>query len=146
MITPRQSELVQKSWEKVRPIAAKAAELFYGRLFVLDPSLRQLFSGDMAEQGEKLMKTLQVAVNGLGNLDSLVPVLENLGHRHVAYGVEPEHYATVGEALIGTLEQGLGAAFTLPVRHAWVDVYAFIARTMMAAARAAGAEPARDAA
>ncbi len=131
MITPRQSKLVQESWEKVRPIAAKAAELFYGRLFVLDPSLRRLFSGDMAEQGDKLMKTLQVAVNGLGNLDSLVPILENLGHRHVAYGVEPEHYNTVGQALIWTLERGLGDDFTPEVKEAWVTVYGVVSDVML---------------
>ena len=67
---------VQNSFNKVAPIAATAAELFYGRLFELDPELRPLFKGDMAKQGDKLMTTLAIAVRGLTNLDSIVPVVK----------------------------------------------------------------------
>ena len=138
--------LVRRSFEQLAPVAPQAAALFYRNLFRLDPSLERMFRGDMVQQGERLMKMIGTAVGLLEDQARLTPALRALGARHVGYGVQEAHYATVGEALIGTLEQGLGAAFSPPVRHAWVEVYAFIARTMMAAARAAAAEPARDAA
>lgn len=141
MITPKQKQLVQTSFAKVVPISATAADLFYARLFVLDPTLKPLFKGDMKEQGRKLMRTLAVAVavNGLDNLEQTVLTVQNLGRKHVGYGVEPKHYDTVGAALLWTLEQGLGAAFTKETGEAWAAVYTLLATTMMEAAY--GAQP-----
>ncbi|MCK5873697.1 MAG: hemin receptor [Alcanivoracaceae bacterium] len=133
-MTPEQKMLVQQSFTKVVPIADQAAALFYQRLFSLDPTLQPLFRGNMEEQGRKLMKMIGTAVNGLDDLDALVPAVQDLGRRHVGYGVEDGHYDTVGAALIWTLEQGLGDAFTNPTREAWVTVYGILASTMKAAA------------
>jgi hemoglobin-like flavoprotein len=131
MLSPRQIDLVQRTFAQVRPIAATAADLFYNRLFSLDPSLRALFrSGDMAKQGQMLMSVLGTAVMGLSNLEKLAPVVRNLGARHVAYGVKTEHYATVGGALLWTLEQGLGEAFTPEVRDAWAAAYELLSEVM----------------
>lgn len=134
-----QITLVQSSFNKVRPIAAKAAELFYESLFLLDPSLRPMFKGDMAHQGRMLMSMLGSAVNGLTKLEALVPVVRQLGARHVQYGVRDEHYATVGTALLWTLEQGLGNDFTPDVRQAWIRAYAVLSSTMKAGATEAHA-------
>ncbi len=134
-LSARQKELVQKSFAKVEPIAEKAAELFYGKLFELDPSLHALFKGNMKEQGRKLMATLKVAVKGLNDLPKLVPVVQDLGRRHVKYGVKDKHYVTVGSALIWTLEQGLKDDFTDEVRSAWATVYGIVADTMIAASK-----------
>lgn len=133
-MTPEQKQLVQDSFAKVVPIADKAAELFYARLFELDPTLKSLFKGDMVAQGKKLMTTLGVAVGSLNNLDALIPVLQNLGSGHVAYGVEDRHYDTVGAALLWTLEQGLGEGFTPDVKAAWVEVYTIVSTVMKEAA------------
>ncbi|MES2948278.1 MAG: globin family protein [Pseudomonadota bacterium] len=122
--------LVQSSFAEVRPIAVVAAELFYQRLFTLDPSLRPMFKGDMAHQGRMLMSMLHASVNGLTNLDALVPVVRQLGARHVNYGVRAEHYATVGSALLWTLEQGLGDKFTPAVRQAWATAYELLSDVM----------------
>ena len=135
MLTVAQKTLVQDSFATIAPIADDAAVLFYGRLFELDPSLKRLFRGDMAEQRKKLMQMLTAAVKGLDRLDQLVPVVEDLGRRHVAYGVADSHYDTVGEALLWTLEAGLGRAFTPDVRDAWTTVYGLLATTMREAAR-----------
>ena len=129
-----QIQLVQTSFNQVRPIAATAAGLFYNRLFTLDPSLRPMFKGDLAHQGSMLMSMLGTTVNGLTNLAALVPVVRQLGTRHANYGVRDEHYATVGSALLWTLEQGLGDAFTLEVRKAWAAAYGVLASTMQAGA------------
>ena len=140
MITRQQIHLVQSTWSMVTPIADAAAKLFYSRLFMLDPSLEPMFTSDSAEQRRRLMTMIGVAVTGLTRIDTIAPVLRNLGARHVNYGVRDAHYATVGSALLWTLEQGLGAAFTVDVRDAWTAAYGLIASTMQegAAQRAAG--------
>lgn len=127
-------ELVQGTFAKVEPIADKAAEIFYGKLFEKDPSLKPMFKGDMKEQGKKLMSMIGTAVNGLNNLEALVPAVQNLGKGHAGYGVEDKHYDTVGAALIETLDAGLGEAFTPEVKDAWVEVYGVLATTMKDAA------------
>lgn len=134
MIHPRQTSLVQQTFAQVAPIADQAAAMFYRRLFELDPSLSLLFRGDMDQQGRKLMQMIGAAVNGLDNLDKLVPVVQKLGVRHAGYGVQDAHYDTVGAALLWTLEQGLGPAFTSEVRNAWTAVYGVLATTMKTAA------------
>jgi hemoglobin-like flavoprotein len=131
---PEQIVCIQSSFAQVLPITDVAAALFYQRLFELDSSLRPLFSGDMAEQGRKLMTMLQVVVNGLTRLDALIPAVQALGRRHAGYGVTDEHYETVGEALLWTLRQGLGEDFTPNVAAAWATAYALLADVMKQAA------------
>ncbi|WP_020649738.1 globin family protein [Solimonas variicoloris] len=133
-MTPTQITLVQTSWAQVVPIRTQAAALFYGRLFQLDPSLRALFRAPIAEQGERLMNMIDIAVRGLGRLDSLLPAVQALGARHLDYGVQTAHYDTVGEALLWTLEQGLGPAFDADTRAAWTAVYGALAAAMQAGA------------
>ncbi|MFZ5876185.1 MAG: globin family protein [Nitrospirota bacterium] len=136
-MTPEQIALVQSTFKQVIPIADDAAALFYRRLFELDPDLKALFKGDMVEQGKKLMQMIGVAVNGLTRLDEIVPAVQQLGKRHVGYGVTPAHYQTVGSALIWTLELGLGEAFTPPVKDAWVAAYGLLSGVMIEAAKTA---------
>jgi hemoglobin-like flavoprotein len=136
-MTPRQLELVQSSWASVEPIADAAAEMFYNKLFALDPSLRALFKGDMREQGRKLMSMIAFAVKGLSRLEALVPGVQALGRRHAGYGVRDRHYETVATALLWTLQQGLGKAFTPDVREAWATAYGLLATTMKDAAKLA---------
>jgi len=133
-MNPEKIALVRNSWQKVLPIKAAAAGLFYGRLFELDPSLRPMFKGDMAEQGAKLMTMLNMVVASLDNLGPLLGRVEELGRRHVDYGVTEAHYDTVGDALLWTLEKGLGEHFTPAVKSAWADAYGTLATVMKQAA------------
>lgn len=133
-MTPEQIQLVKDSWARLVPIADKAAELFYCKLFELDPEVKPLFKGNMQEQGQKLMATLNIAVNSIDKLDTLTPVLEQMGKRHVEYGVKNEHYDTVGSALIWTLAQNLQESFTDDVKAAWLETYSLVADTMKTAA------------
>lgn len=126
--------LVRDSFAKVEPIAPTAAELFYGRLFELDPTLKPLFKGDMKRQGQMLMQMIATAVKGLDRLDAIVPAVEALGRRHVGYGVTAAHYDTVGMALLWTLEKGLGDGFTPAVKAAWTETYGLLAGVMKKAA------------
>jgi hemoglobin-like flavoprotein len=132
-MTPHQIQLVRTSFAQVEPIAAQAATIFYNNLFAADPSLRTLFRGDLAAQGERLMTMIGAAVGLLERPQALLPVLRSLGSRHAGYGVKDEHNATVGGALLLTLEQGLGDAFTAEVREAWTVMYGIVSRTMMEA-------------
>lgn len=134
-MSPREISLVQESFRKVAPISDQAAALFYARLFELDPSLRTLFHGNMADQGRKLMQTLGFAVASLNRLDDLVPVVRQLGLRQAGYEVREAHYETVGEALLWTLARGLGAAFTAEHQAAWAKAYWLLAETLKTGAR-----------
>ncbi len=136
-MTPENQALVRESFAKVAPIAPQAAALFYGRLFELDPSLKPLFKGDMTEQGRKLMTMIGTAVANLNKLDAIVPAVQDLGRRHKTYGVLPAHYDTVAAALLWTLGQGLGDAFTPQVEAAWTEAYTILATVMQDAAAAA---------
>ena len=131
-MTPEQIALVQQSFAKVTPISEAAAVLFYDRLFEVAPSVRAMFPDDMTEQRKKLMATLAVVVNGLTNLESILPAASALAQRHVAYGAKPEHYPVVGEALLWSLARGLGPHWTDEVEQAWRKVYGVIAQRMIA--------------
>lgn len=133
-MTPEAIKLVKTTWAQVVPIKDKAAELFYGKLFELDPSLKPLFKGDLTEQGKKLMMTINTVVNSLEKIQTLVPVVQDLGRRHVKYGVKDQHYDTVAAALLWTLGAGLGDAFTPAVKAAWTEAYTLLATVMKAAA------------
>jgi hemoglobin-like flavoprotein len=135
-MTPEQKALVKTTWRQVVPIADTAAKLFYGKLFEVDLSTRQMFkSTDMPEQRKKLMQALATVIAGLDNLAPLIPVLETLGRKHVAYGVVDQHYDSVGAALLWTLEQGLQDAWTPPVKDAWIAAYTAVASVMRNAAK-----------
>lgn len=134
-MSPEDKALVKTTWAMVVPIADVAATLFYERLFALDPSLQPMFDGtDMKEQRRKLLAALGAVVSGLDNLEPLIPVLENLGRSHLRYGVTDAHYATVGAALLWTLEQGLGEAWTPAAQGAWTHAYGTVAGVMRRAA------------
>jgi hemoglobin-like flavoprotein len=133
-MTPDQVTLVQQSFSQVRPISEQAAALFYGRLFEIAPATQSLFRGDMQEQGRKLMMTLGVVVNGLSDLEKILPAASALAKRHVDYGVKPDDYTPVGQALLWTLERGLGEQWNGDVAAAWTLAYTTLADFMIAEA------------
>jgi hemoglobin-like flavoprotein len=134
-MTPEQKRLVENTWKQISISADAAAALFYCRLFEIDPSTRQLFRAtDMVAQRKKLVQTLSFAIGGLDDLDALASKVEDLGRRHAGYGVTDAHYDSVGAALLWTLEQGLGQAWTPAVASAWTEVYGFLSGIMRKAA------------
>jgi hemoglobin-like flavoprotein len=133
-MTSDQVTLVQQSFANVAPISETAAVLFYDRLFEIAPSVVPMFPTDMKEQRKKLMATLAVVVNGLGNLDSVLPAASALAKRHVGYGAKAEHYPIVGAALLWTLEKGLGDGWTPDVAAAWTEAYGTLSGYMISEA------------
>ncbi len=141
-MTPDQIKAIQDSFARVAPISEQAAALFYGRLFEIAPHVKPLFRGDMKEQGHKLMATLAIVVNGLRNLESVLPAASALAKRHVDYGVKAADYAPVGAALLWTLEKGLGAQWSPELAAAWGSAYTILSEYMIGEAygRSAAAE------
>lgn len=133
-MTPAQVSLVQESFKKVEPIASQAADLFYNRLFELAPDVRPMFPDDLSSQKEKLMGMIGTAVNNLHQVEAIIPAVQDLGRKHAGYGVTADHYKPVGEALIWTLEKGLGDEFTPEVKEAWVTTYSTLESVMTEAA------------
>jgi hemoglobin-like flavoprotein len=134
IMTNEQIKLVQDSFRQVAPIAETAAQLFYTRLFELDPDLELLFKGNLTEQGRKLMQMLALAVSSLDRMEQLLPIVRSLGTRHVSYGVRDKDYDTVGQALLWTLRKGLAETFTPDVELAWTNVYTTLASAMQSGA------------
>ena len=140
----KQIALVRSTWAKLIPMADAAAKIFYTRLFEIDPSLRSLFKGDMAPQGKLLMGMINTAVEGLDDLDSIVPAVQELGRNHAGYGVKSEDYKAVASALLWTLRQGLGSDFNADVKNAWVETYTLLATVMQEAAAEASQKSGED--
>jgi len=137
-MTPVQKSLIRTTWAQVLPIAESAAGLFYQRLFEIDPTTRALFRDtDMAQQRRKLLHVLGVAVSSLDNLGALMKTVEDLGRRHAGYGVKDAHYDSVGAALLWTLEEGLGSAWTPEAAAAWTEIYGLLSGIMRAAQKQA---------
>jgi hemoglobin-like flavoprotein len=136
-MTADQISMVQTSFKKVVPIADTAADLFYDRLFEIAPDVRSMFPDDIKDQKKKLIAMLATAVTNLHQVEAILPAVENLGKRHVAYGVTAKHYEPVGAALLWTLEQGLGPDFTPPVKAAWTEAYMTLSGAMQGAAASA---------
>ena len=141
---PKQKMLIQETWAQVVPIADRAAAIFYQRLFEVDPSTRALFNTtDMAQQRKKLIQVLSVAVSSLDNLGALGKTVEDLGRRHAGYGVKDAHYDSVGVALLWTLEQGLGKAWSPEAAAAWKEVYGVLSSIMRLAQQEASVKAGR---
>jgi len=129
-----QADIVQTTFERIARFGPHAAATFYAELFAIEPTLKDLFTGDMIAQGEKLMNMLAHAVAGLSTPETIVPVLRELAARHLDYNVEARHYQVVGTALMRTLRHELGADFTPEARAAWAAAYQFISDFMLEAA------------
>ena len=134
-MTPEQAQIIKLTFAQVMRDRDRVGRMFYDRLFSIAPEVKPLFRGDIAEQSRKLMDTLALAVGMLRDMPTLVMTLQGLAKRHVGYGVRDEHYDKVGEALLWTLEKGLGDAFTAQVRDAWAALYVAVAKIMRDAAK-----------
>jgi hemoglobin-like flavoprotein len=135
-LTPRQRALVRTSFQNVVPISDTFTRLFYGRLFELAPEVKPLFKNSVEKQGPKLVASLVVVLKGLDRIDALVPLLQDLAYRHIAYGVRREHYQILGETLLWTLDCVLGKALTPEAKEAWATAYQLLATACIDAAYA----------
>ncbi len=134
-MTTEQIKLIKKSWRIFKAISpGVVGDVFYTKLFTDTPSLRKLFTNDMEVQYKKLIEMLHVIVIRLDNLDEMTDAIKDMAIRHVGYGVRPAHYKLVGNALLWTLQEGLGDEWTPEVKNAWTECYSMLADTMIQAA------------
>jgi hemoglobin-like flavoprotein len=133
-MNPHQIALVQQSFKKLAPVGLKVAKIFYAELFAIDPSLRSMFKGGMEAQYKKLMSALSLVVGSLHAPEQIISGVEKLAVKQVDYGVRPEHYTYVGNALLRTLKKGLGSEFTPELCDAWTEAFRMLARIMKQAA------------
>jgi hemoglobin-like flavoprotein len=133
-LSARDVMLLRTSFSFIVPIQDTVAGLFYKRLFDAAPEVRQLFPDDLTAQKRKLMALLATCVGKVQDLGALVPVIQELGKRHVRYGTRQGHYTVVEEALLGAMAEALGAGFGPDVRSAWAKVYRLVAEIMQAGA------------
>ncbi len=133
-MSPETIQSVQDSFKKVVPIAGTAADIFYTRLFEIAPEVRPMFPENMIKQKGKLMQMLGTAVQNLHRLQDVLPAIQELGVKHISYGVKDAHYDIVGSALLYTLEKGLGDSWTSGLKADWTEVYTALATIMKEAA------------
>jgi len=129
-MTPEQKHLIRESFPAIREVAGPVSLLFYGRLFALEPALQPMFRQDIELQGRKLMDMLTTVVDNLDHFEGLAPTLRALGQKHVGYGVRPEHYQVLAQALIWALAQALDTAFYPELRSAWLGVIEAVSLAM----------------
>ncbi len=124
------STLVQREFDQVRDRSAEFARLFYEKLFATAPQTTAFFvNTDMEMMGAKLVKTLSLAVDHLGEPERIAGELRNLGAFHAERGIGSEHLALGGVVLLGTLEEFFGSLHPAS-RNAWSSAYSDIINTM----------------
>jgi hemoglobin-like flavoprotein len=133
-MNPEKIRLVKQSFEKIVPLKDSFAANFYSEVFRLDPSLKPMFKTDMEIQKEKLVKTLVYVIASLDNPALIMNTVQELGRKHLDYGVKKEHYDTVGAAMISALKGFFGDEMQGDLLDAWVDAYGVIAGMMKSAA------------
>jgi len=135
-MTPHQINLIRSSWAKVNEMDVVAVgNLFYNKIFEMAPAARQMFKGSIAEQSRKVFSMLNYVISKLDKLEDIISEVEKLAKRHAGYGVKEEHYTVVGNALLWTLEKGLGEYWNEELKQAWTDCYSTLATAMINAAQ-----------
>ncbi|MEO8150999.1 MAG: globin family protein [Bacteroidia bacterium] len=131
-MTTGEIKIIKETWAMVVPSAGEVGPLFYNRLFEIAPETKHMFTRtNIPEQSKKLLAMLSYVISKLDNLENLLEEIAALAKRHVQYGVKEEHYTKVGEALLWTLEKGLGAVWTAEVKDAWVTCYSTLSGAMI---------------
>ncbi|WP_240625730.1 globin domain-containing protein [Spirosoma pollinicola] len=132
MMTQQQLQLVKQTWKLLREIEpAVLGDVFYRRLFFKYPALRPMFKGSMESQYQKFVDMLSIIVARLDRPDTVAQEIGLLARSHAGYGVQPSHYADVKEALLWTLERGLGLDWNTDVQQAWIACYDTLTQLML---------------
>ena len=136
-MTPEQTEIIRRSFDSIWPVRRKFAGLFYRRFFELAPDAQRLFPSDMERQYLKLMDMIAAIVGSLDRRELFQSIIDHSGRQHARFGVSPLHFVAFGDALIWSLEQQFGAAFTAELRAAWITLYDAVRTEMIRSGQAA---------
>ena len=125
-------EALETSFDLVAPRGDELMDVFYARLFEAAPAVKPLFARtDLRKQKIMLLRVLGLLRQSLRNLDAIVPVLHDLGARHVDYGAQPEHYPVVGAVLIASMAEVAGDAWRPEYERAWAGAFDIVAGAML---------------
>ncbi len=125
-------EALETSFDLVSPRGDELMDVFYARLFATAPAVKPLFAGtDLRKQKIMLLRVLGLLRRSLRDLDPIVPILHDLGARHVAYGARAEHYSVVGEVLIASMAEVAGEAWRPEYERAWAAAFDVVASAML---------------
>src|SRR5262245_7239264 len=134
-MTPEQIDLIRKSFDALWPVRRRVGELFYSRFFELAPDARALFPQDIARQQLKLMDMIAAIVGSLDQREMFQSIISFSGRQHAQFGVKRTHFVAFGNALIWSLEQQFGTAFTPELKQAWSMLYNAVQSEMIRAAQ-----------
>jgi len=134
-MTPKQADIIRRSFDAIWPVRRKVAQLFYRRFFELAPDAERLFPSDMERQHLKLMDMIAAIVGALDERELFQSVIRHTGRQHADFGVSRSHFDAFGDALIWCLEQQFGPAFTPDLRSAWSTLYNAVRTEMLSAAK-----------
>jgi hemoglobin-like flavoprotein len=118
-LTAKQKRLIRESFLKLEPAYDLVGQLFFRKLYRLDPWFRDRFAGPVEVQGRKFMAGLKLGIIALNYDDGLTPVIRLVGVRNRRSGIKVRHYRIMAKALIWTLEQSLEKRFTRETKDAW---------------------------
>ena len=131
-MTQKQKDLIKSTWALVAAIdPVVVGGLFYNRLFEIAPQVKHMFRSPIDGQSKKLLAMIGYIITRLDRLETILPEIERLAKKHISYGVKPDHYATVGDALLWTLEKGLGEHWDEEVKDAWTTCYVLLSNVMI---------------
>ena len=125
-----QIDLIRSTWSAIHPSAHRVTQLFYARLFQLDPSLEPRIGRQSMARAQRLMSLMESAVGGLERMPALRRMLLVFGKRHAGCGVRPGDYATFGAAWLWAMGESLGQSFSPAARNAWTSFYGLVARNV----------------
>jgi hemoglobin-like flavoprotein len=128
---------IRASFELLAPRSPAVVDAFYVTLFESAPAVRALFPSDLRPQKGHLLAALTLVVRHADNLPSLAAPLREMGARHLRYGAQEAHYGVVRDALLATLAQFAGSAWTAELRADWTAALNAVAGLMLEGARAA---------
>ena len=134
-MTSHQIGLIKSSWQAASTVGDAVEELFYMRLFEIAPEVEPMFNRTtIKEQSKELLNMFSHIIGKLDRLPDILDEVAKLAQRHVIYGVKPEHYTVLGEALLWTLEKGLGEKWNDELKEAWTRFYTTLSGAMIHAA------------
>ena len=134
-MTPAQANLIRKSFDEMWPIRQGLAMQFYNRFFEIAPDAKRLFPSNMEKLYLILMDTIAAIVGALDNRALFESIIGHTALQHERFGVTLSQLTAFGDALIWSLEQQFGSAFTPELREAWIALYEELQTEMIKGAK-----------
>ncbi|MDM5317441.1 NO-inducible flavohemoprotein [Fictibacillus sp. b24] len=130
MLQARTIEIIKSTVPVLKVHGEAITSRFYEMLFQKHPELLNIFNHANQKKGLQqaaLANTVYAAAANIDKLETIIPVVKQIAHKHRSLGVKPEHYPVVGENLLLAIKDVLGDAATDDIINAWAEAYGVIA-------------------